>query len=109
MNRRELIQSAGLATAGIFAHNLLNAIGVNIAENKTGKGKTILLVSLAGCEYRRYCTHARHVAYFGNFPARSQNYPLEKKQRHRRSQNIVGKQLPKSESYLRKGGCRLQC
>lgn len=45
MNRRELIQSAGLATAGIFAHNLLNAIGVNIAENKTGKGKTILLVS----------------------------------------------------------------
>ena len=45
MNRRELIQSAGLATAGIFAHNLLNAIGVNIVENRTGKGKTILLVS----------------------------------------------------------------
>lgn len=45
MNRRELIQSAGWATAGLFAHKLLSACGVSSTENRTGKGKTILLVS----------------------------------------------------------------
>lgn len=45
MNRRELIQRAGWATAGLFTHKLLSACGVSSAENRTGKGKTILLVS----------------------------------------------------------------
>lgn len=45
MNRRELLQKVGLASASLFVSNILLACDTNVIENKTGKGKTILLVS----------------------------------------------------------------
>ncbi len=45
MNRRNLLKTTTLATASLFASRILFAFGDNSLENRTGKGKTILLVS----------------------------------------------------------------